>query len=92
MLIIYRISDAGYNKVKPPYINNENCLRNALNAFPEHLYEWLIIADNISEPTREMIKSMYKGETLETSIGHGAGTFNIALDKALESGEKYFIF
>lgn len=92
MLIIYRISDAGYNKVKPPYINNENCLRNALKVFPEHLYKWLIIADNISEPTREMIKSMYKGEILEVSVGHGAGTFNIALDKALESEEKYFYF
>lgn len=26
MKIIYRISDAGYNKIKPGYINNENCL------------------------------------------------------------------
>jgi hypothetical protein len=24
MQIIYRISDTGYNKVKPDYINNEN--------------------------------------------------------------------
>jgi len=25
MKIIYRISDSGYNKIKPDYINNENC-------------------------------------------------------------------
>jgi hypothetical protein len=29
MKIIYRISDAGYNKVKPDYIDNEKCLKNA---------------------------------------------------------------
>jgi hypothetical protein len=29
MKIIYRISDAGYNKMKPDYINNEACLANA---------------------------------------------------------------
>ena len=29
MRIIYRISDAGYNKVKPDYITNETCLANA---------------------------------------------------------------
>ena len=30
MRVIYRISDSGYNKVKPDYINNEACLRNAI--------------------------------------------------------------
>ena len=33
MKIIYRISDAGYNKVKPDYINNEACLKNATEIF-----------------------------------------------------------
>ena len=51
MNIIYRISDAGYNKVKPEYINNENCLKNALLTFPPYEYDWSIIADNISEKT-----------------------------------------
>ena len=35
MRIIYRISDAGYNKVKPEYINNENCLANATKEFDD---------------------------------------------------------
>jgi hypothetical protein len=43
--IIYRISNAGYNKVKPDYINNENCLNNALFTFNKA--NWNIIADNI---------------------------------------------
>ena len=31
MKIIYRISDTGYKKEKPDYINNESCLRNFCN-------------------------------------------------------------
>ena len=41
MKIIYRISDAGYNKVKPDYINNEKCLTNALRVFNDT--DWSII-------------------------------------------------
>jgi len=94
MLIIYRISEegAGYKKVKPDYINNENCLKNALRIFPEHLYEWLIIADNITLNTGDMIRRYYRGEIKHVNVGNGAGTFNIALDEALISGEEYFYF
>jgi len=94
MLIIYRISEegAGYKKIKPNYINNENCLKNALRIFPEHLYEWLILADNLTLNSQDMIRKYYKGEIKHLSVGHGAGTFNIALDEALKSGEKYFYF
>ena len=94
MLIIYRISEegAGYKKVKPDYINNENCLKNALRIFPEHLYEWLIIADNLTLNSQDMIREYYRGEIKHVSVGHGAGTFNMALDEALKSEEKYFYF
>jgi len=94
MLIIYRISEegAGYKKVKPDYINNENCLKNALRIFPEHLYEWLILADNLTLNSQDMIRKYYKGEIKHLCVGHGAGTFNIALDEALKSGEEYFYF
>jgi len=46
MKVIYRISDAGYRKVKPDYINNEKCLANAVQTFTEA--DWLILADNTS--------------------------------------------
>jgi hypothetical protein len=83
MKIIYRISDAGYNKIKPNYINNENCLKNAVRVFPEYKTDWLVIADNCSLNTQDMIRELYKGEIKHVSIGHGAGTFNLALDYAL---------
>lgn len=94
MLIIYRISEesAGYKKVKPSYINNKNCLKNALKVFPENICNWLIIADNILPDTENMIREFYKGEIYNVSVGNGAGTFNIALDEALKSNDNYFYF
>ena len=82
MKIIYRISDAGYNKVKPDYIGNEQCLKNATEVFEDA--EWSVIADNVSSETDLMIqKYLPKSAIYYASIGHGAGTFNLALDEAL---------
>jgi hypothetical protein len=49
MKIIYRISDTGYNKVKPDYITNESCLKNFVYVFGNQNLE--IIADNCSSVT-----------------------------------------
>jgi hypothetical protein len=93
MKIIYRISDAGYNKVKPDYINNENCLKNALQVFPYNEYDWSIIADNISEETNNMICKYISRDYINyVSVGHGAGTFNLALDEALQSPDDEIIY
>ena len=53
MVIIYRISDAGYNKVKPDYISNEACLANAVKHFNSN--NFIVIADNVSEETYLMV-------------------------------------
>jgi hypothetical protein len=93
MKIIYRISDSGYNKIKPEYINNENCLKNALLIFPPYEYDWSIIADNISEKTNDMIqKYISRDHILYVEVGYGAGTFNIALDEALQSPDNEIIY
>lgn len=91
MKLIYRISDAGYNKVKPDYINNENCLKNFVNVFG---YEDLnIIADNISEDTNLMILKYVPQNKIEyVSVGHGAGTFNMALDLAITYDDTEIIY
>lgn len=91
MKIIYRISDTGYNKVKPDYINNENCLKNAVNVFNDA--DWSIIADNISAETNDMIqKYKSRNHIYYTSIGHGAGTFNLALDESLKYNDDEIIY
>ena len=92
MTIIYRISDAGYNKVKPEYINNKNCLKNATEVFKDA--SWLVIADNISELTKKMIhKYIEEDSDIEyVSVGHGAGTFNLALDEALTLDDDEIVY
>ena len=93
MKIIYRISDAGYNKVKPAYVNNEACLKNALEVFPWNEYDWSIIADNISEETNDMIQKHIPRNFIDyVSVGHGAGTFNLALDEALQLADDEIIY
>jgi hypothetical protein len=93
MKIIYRISDAGYNKVKPDYINNENCLKNFCNVFFNNIWDIHVIADNISEQTQNMIcKYIDKSQITYVSIGHGAGTFNLALDEALKGNDDEIVY
>jgi hypothetical protein len=91
MKIIYRISDNGYNKVKPKYINNRNCLWNAVNIFPDA--DWTILADNISDDTyKMMVWYLEENKIQKVSIGHGAGTFNLALDKALTFDDDEIVY
>ena len=91
MRIIYRISDAGYNKVKPDYINNESCLANAVKVFDD--CEWSIIADNVSEETNNMIqKYVPRSEIFYVDRGNGAATFNIALDEALKMNDEDSVY
>jgi hypothetical protein len=93
MKIIYRISDSGYNKVKPAYINNEACLKNAIQTFPWFDHDWVILADNISEETRTMIKKYISEKFIkDVSVGHGAGTFNLALDEALQKPDWQVVY
>ena len=91
MKIIYRISDAGYNKVKPDYIDNEKCLANAVNVFKDA--GWSIIADNVSEETNNMIQKYKSRNHINyASVGHGAGTFNLALDEALNYDDNEIVY
>lgn len=91
MKIIYRISDAGYNKVKPNYINNENCLKNFVSIFGNQNLK--IIADNCSKETLQMItKYCHPNKITSVSIGHGAGTFNLALDESLKYNDDEIIY
>jgi hypothetical protein len=84
MKIIYRISDTGYSKVKPTYVNNENCLRNFCNVFIKQLDDIHVIADNCGDTTYDMIAKYINPTNIsKVSIGNGAGTFNLALDTAL---------
>jgi hypothetical protein len=91
MKIIYRISDAGYSKVKPDYITNEACLANAAKVFKDA--DWSIIADNVSKETSNMIeKYKSKDHIYYVSEGNGAATFNLALDEALTYSDDEVVY
>lgn len=91
--IIYRISDTGYKKNKPNYINNENCLKNFTSVFSNYLDDIHIIADNVSNETFSMIKKYVNEKNIElVSVGHGAGTFNLALNKALKYEDSTIVY
>lgn len=89
MQVIYRISDNGYQKDKPEYINNANCFKNALATFKQA--NWLVIADDISLETNALLND-YSGDIKHVKVGHGAGTFNIALDAALTYPDDEIIY
>ena len=91
MRIIYRISDTGYSKVKPDYINNEKCLANAAKEFDDSI--WSVIADNISPYTNDMIqKYLTRNCILYVEKGNGAATFNLALDEALTYDDDEIVY
>lgn len=93
MKIIYRTSDAGYNKVKPDYINNENCLRNFVRVFANYINDIIVIADTPSDSLLDVIKKYIpSNNTKIVEIGNGAGTFNIALDIALQFDDNEIVY
>jgi hypothetical protein len=89
MKIIYRISENGFLKEKPNFINNQNCFKNAIENFTNS--EFIVIGDNITNETKLFLEQ-YVDNIIETNIGHGAGTFNIGLDLALKMDENEIIY
>ena len=93
MKIYYRISDGGYNKVKPTNVNNKNCLANFCEVFHESIADIIVIADNVSDETYTMItEHVHKDNIHQVSIGHGAGTFNLSLNMALLESDDEIIY
>ena len=91
MKLIYRISDSGYNKITPDFITNEICLKNFVDVFLPN--DFTIIADNISEDTKKMILKYVPEECIQyVKVGHGAGTFNLALDLALTYDDNEIVY
>lgn len=93
MKIYYRISDVGYKKIKPDFVNNENCLKNFVSVFNKYITDIYIIADNICAATNAMVqKYIDTNNIINVNVGHGAGTFNIALDYAIKQADEEIVY
>lgn len=88
---IYRISDAGYTKVKPDYINNEDCLQNFLFRFG--IDNLTVMADNVSEETERMLISTVPEKKIHhISAGSSGASFVKALNLALELPKDDYVY
>jgi len=87
--IFYRLSDHGYNKVKPDYINNESCLANFLSVFGED--DITIIADNVEDKTYEWLHNLNLNVE-RTTFGSGAQSFNYILQKVLDFNRNCVVY
>ena len=91
--VYYRLSDGGYAKEKPHYVNNKNCLSNFLSRFQNENIN--IIADNISDETWDWINNLPTLPLLtveRTSLGSGAQSFNHALKQALDLSDDSVVY
>lgn len=89
MKVLYRISEKGYAKNKPDYINNKNCFSNARKIFKNA--EFFVLADNVDRETLDFLSS-FEAEIKEINVGNGAGTFNLALDYALKLNPEEIVY
>ena len=87
--IFYRLSDHGYNKVKPDYIDNKKCLTNFISVFGED--DITIIADNVEDKTYEWLSSLNLNIE-RTNLGSGAQSFNYVLKKVLDFNSNYSVY
>jgi hypothetical protein len=82
MKIIYRISDGGYNKIKPSYVTKKNVFLHFLKIFKD--YDIYVVADNVSEDTLSFLQTkMDANKIIRTNLSN-AGSFMFSLDFAIK--------
>lgn len=92
---IYRISDGSYQKERFQFATKENCLKNFLRVFGLPVDDLIIIADNVSDATWDMVNGLH-ANTVRTDYCHGAGSwrhgaFDIALKNFSDDDAVYFV-
>ena len=69
MKVIYRISDGGFSKIKPPYVSKRQTFLHFIKIFAG--YDIYVIADNVSEDTyRFLCKYIDSLKILRSAVGN----------------------
>jgi len=91
--LYYRICDQGYVKDKASYMSKEACLANAVRRFPLSRVEWCVLADGVCDDTYRMIVKYVPQERVRrVRVGHGAGTFRMAYEEALQQPDDTLVY
>jgi len=77
MKILYRISEGGYSKVKPAYVNQRNVFNHFIKVFQGH--DIYVIADNVSDNLYAfLVERIHPSKVMRTSLSN-AGAFMHAI-------------
>ena len=92
MKVIYRISDGGYNKVKPAYVNKRASFLHFMKVFEGH--DIYVVADNVIDSTYDFLCQYVTADRItRTSLGN-AGSFlasvKIAVNLFADEERVYF--
>ena len=83
MKVLYRISDAGYIKEKPNYVNPKSVFSHFINVFVN--CDIYVIADNVSDETYDFICNNISKERVTSTTLSNAGAFMYAVDYAIQN-------
>jgi len=92
MIILYRISDGGYNKIKPHYVTKRGCFLHFLKIFKG--YDIYVFADNVSDETYNFLNDYIESNKIIRTSLSNAGSFmyslNFAINNFKDNNKIYF--
>lgn len=85
MKVIYRISDGGYNKVKPPYVTKRPVFLHFIKIFEG--YDIYVVADNVSDDTYQFLCQYIDSSHIYRTKLSNAGSFMYSVELAINKFE-----
>ena len=83
MKIIYRISDGGYNKIKPYYVTKKGIFQHFIKIFTG--YDIYVIADNVCDETYDfLLQYIDTSKVFRTKLSN-AGSFMYSVNFAIQN-------
>jgi hypothetical protein len=83
MKVIYRISDGGYNKVKPHYVTKRGIFQHFMKIFKG--YDIYVVADNVSDETYAFLSSYVDSSKIFKTNLSNAASFMYSAEFALKN-------
>ena len=85
MKIIYRISDGGYNKIKPEYVTKKGCFLHFMKIFSSMIDNIYVVADNVSDDTYNFLCKYLNPERIIRTQLNNAQSFLFSVNFAINN-------